>query len=224
MAEGYRITEVSDFRITEDGLSRSTEGFNEGEVSLSASGSVASVGSLTTHADASLSTQGSMLNAGVGVLFGVAAVNATGSVTALPLITQLASSALNAIGTTTSNGIRIRYGISALSSAGSLSSAALKILYGVVEGGSTEVFRITEAGDSRVLENSTDVRTSIQAEGNIIAATLIGDGDKTLFSSEPYYKDDGSWKEFLPYVKWNGAWTGNIKIYKHTNGAWKRSY
>lgn len=224
MAEGYRITEVSDFRITEDGLSRSTEGFNEGAVSLSALGSVASVGSLTTHADAALSTQGSMLNAGVGVLFGVAAVNATGSVAAIPLITQLASSALSATGTTTSDGLRIRYGVSALSSAGSLASSSLRIRFGVVEGGTTDVTRITETGDIRVLENGTDVRTGVQAEGNIIAATLIGNGDKTFFSSEPYYKDDGSWKEFLPYVKWNGAWTGNVKIYKHTNGAWKRSY
>lgn len=224
MAEGYRITEVSDFRITEDGLSRSTEGFNEGAVSLSASGSVASVGSLTTHADAALSTQGSMLNAGVGVLFGVAAVNATSSVTPFGLQIQVAESALSATGTTTSDGIRIRYGVSALSSAGSLASSSLRIRFGVVEGGTTDVTRITEAGDIRVLENGTDVRTGVQAEGNIIAATLIGNGDKTLFSSEPYYKDDGSWKEFLPYVKWNGAWTGNIKIYKHTNGAWKRSY
>jgi hypothetical protein len=165
-----------------------------------------------------------MLNAGVGVLFGVAAVNATGSVAALPLITQLASSALNATGTTTSDGIRIQYGVSALSSAGSLSSAALKTLYGIVASGTTEITRITESGDIRVLENGTDVRTGIQAEGNIIATTLIGNGDKTLFSSEPYYKDAGTWKDMLPYVKWNGAWTNNIKIYKHTNGAWKRSY
>lgn len=224
MAEGYRISESGDLRVTESSASRITEGFNIGEVALNASGSVASVGSLTTHADASLSSQGSTLNVGVGILFGVAAANATSSVAALPLITQLASSALNATGTLSSDGIRIRYGVSALSSTGTLASTSLRVRYGIVEGGTTDVTRITEAGDRRVLENGTDVRTGIQAEGNIIAATLIGDGDKTLFSSEPYYKDDGSWKEFLPYVRWNGAWTGNIRIYKHTNGAWKRSY
>jgi len=224
MAEGYRITEVSDFRITEDGLSRSTEGFNEGQVSLSASGSVASVGSLTTHADASLSTQGSMLNAGVGVLYGSVSVTATSSVVTLSIVTQLASSTLNATGTTTSDGIRIRYGVSPLSSAGTLASIGLRTKFGVVEGGTTDVTRITESGDTRVLENGTDVRTGIQAEGNIIAATIVGNPSKTFFSSQPYYKDAGTWKTFLPYVKWNGAWTGNLKIYKHTNGAWKRSY
>ena len=49
-------------------------------------------------------------------------------------------------------------------------------------------------------------------------------GDNTVFSSAPYYNDANTWKTFVPYVKNNGAWITNIRIYKHTNGAWKRSY
>lgn len=223
MAEGYRITESGDFRITEDGASLLTEGFNIADASLSASGSIASVGSLTTHADANLTTEGTTLNVGVGILYGVATATASSGVVADSIITQLGSSAMSSTGTMTSDGIRIRYGVSALSSEGSLASESLRIQYGVIEAGTTEVVRITEAGDTRITE-AGDTRTAIQATGNVIAGTLVAYGDRTIFTSQPYYKDDTTWKEFVPYVKWNGAWTSGLKIYKHTNGAWKRSY
>ena len=54
MANGYRISESGDFRISEDGSSRLTEGFNIVEITLSATGSVASVGGLTTEGSADL--------------------------------------------------------------------------------------------------------------------------------------------------------------------------
>ena len=144
MAEGFRISESGDFRVTEASVSRTTEGFEVGESPLSATGSKASVG--------------------------------------------------------------------------------LKTLFGSITSGTDEVTRITEAGDTRVLENGTDTRTAISAYGNIIFATMVSNPTKTLFSSEPYYNDNETWRDFIPYVKWNGVWKDNIKIYKHTNGAWKRSY
>jgi len=304
MADGFRILENGDIRITQSSDTRITENFVEAFASVSASSSISSVGLLTKYGFSNLDVLGSKISAAERTVFGYSEFNSTGTITDVvrmdysgatsltgtatlaPLGTgksqadislvgeattniypnttslvfsslqavgsklgvstriqfptvnlvsagavsaigyrnQLAESSLASLGSKVSAGIRIQYGLFDKTGTGTLSPSAVKILNGFVEGGTTDVTRITESGDIRVLENGTDVRTGIQAEGNIIAATMVGNGVTTLFSSEPYYKDDGSWKEFLPYVKWNGAWTGNIKIYKHTNGAWKRSY
>lgn len=172
----------------------------------------------------SLQAVGSKLGVSTRIQFPTVNLVSAGAVSAIGYRTQVAESSLTTQGSKLSVGIRIQYGLFDKTGTGTLSPSAIKILNGFIASGTTDVTRITESGNIRVLENGTDVRTGIQAEGNIIAATMVGSGAVTLFSSEPYYKEAGTWKDFIPYVKWNGAWTGNIKIYKHTNGAWKRSY
>jgi hypothetical protein len=224
MAEGFRISESGDFRVTEASVSRTTEGFEVGDSALSASGSIASVSYLSTTGSASLSGQGSKLSAGYSILEPTVSLSAVGSLTDTAQVVIVASSPMNATGTMTSESLRTCFGESPLSATGSKAAVGLKTLFGSITSGSSEVTRITESGDIRVLENGTDTRTAIAAYGNIIFATIVGNPSKTFFSSQPYYKDAGTWKTFLPYAKWNGAWTSNLKIYKHTNGAWKRSY
>lgn len=304
MADGFRILENGDIRITQSSDTRITENFVEAFASVSASSSVSFAGLVTRPGVSNLVALGSKLSASERTRFASVEFEAVGTITdvvrmdwsgyvdllatgtldplgtgrsqanssltasssknfyvnttslefselvaegtldTVPLLIQypevdllaegtadvvgarrqIAESSLSTLGSKLSVGTRIQYVLAALAATGSLSPTGIKILNGFIEGGTTDVTRITESGDIRVLENGTDVRTGIQAEGNIIAATMVGNGVRTLFSSEPYYKDNGSWKEFLPYVKWNGAWTGNIRIYKNTNGAWKRSY
>jgi hypothetical protein len=225
MAEGFRISESGDLRVTEASVSRTTEGFEVGESALSASGSVASVSYLSTTGSASLSGQGSKLSAGYSTLEPTVSLSAVGSLSDTAQVVLLAEAPMVATGTMAPvDSLRTAFGEAPLSATGSKAAAGLKTLFGNITAGTDEVTRITEAGDIRVLENGTDTRTAIAAYGNIIFATIVGNPSKTFFSSQPYYKDAGSWKTFIPNVKWNGAWTQNLKIYKHTNGAWKRSY
>ena len=224
MANGYRISESGDFRISEDGSSRLTEGFNIVEITLSATGSVASVGGLTTGGSASLSTVGSTLNVGNAALVFQASLSASSEITnAIPSVISLVDSSLSATGTQNADAIRIRYGISDLSATGSTAYAGEKTLFGSYVSGDVSFTRILENGDTRHTE-AGDTRVGNNIFGNIGEGTLVSTPDKTIFSSFPYYKDSDTWKDIIPYVKWNGAWTGNLKIYKHTNGAWKSSY
>jgi len=123
----------------------------------------------------------------------------------------------------TSVSLRTCFGESPLSTTGSKASVGLKTLFGSLSSGQEDVIRILENGDTRITE-AGDTRISTTLYGNVAVGTLVGNGTKTFFTSQPYYKDGDLWSEFIPNVKWNGAWTQNLKIYKHTNGAWKRSY
>jgi hypothetical protein len=221
---GIRTSEAGDTRVTEDGIIRTTFGFELPDASLQATGSVTSTINISTFASASLAGQGSKLTAGEGTFVDQASMAAEGTMAANGLVLVLAEAPMAATGTMTSDSLRTCFGESPLSATGSKAAVGLKTLFGSITSGTDEVTRITEAGDIRVLENGTDTRTAIAAYGNIVFATIVGNPSKTFFSSQPYYKDAGTWKTFIPNVKWNGAWTQNLKIYKHTNGAWKRSY
>jgi hypothetical protein len=222
---GIRVSEAGDTRVTEDGIIRTTNGFELPDAALQATGSVTSTINISTFVSAELSSAGSTLNAGVGTFVDQASMAAEGTIAASGLVVLIEYAELNSIGTMAPvDSLRTAFGEAPLSATGSKAAAGLKTLFGSLASGTDEVTRITEAGDIRVLENGTDTRTAIAAYGNIVFATIVGNPSKTFFSSQPYYKDAGSWKTFIPNVKWNGAWTQNFKIYKHTNGAWKRSY
>jgi len=199
-------------------------GRSQADVALSAEGIASIYPNTTSLVFSSLQAVGSKLGVSTRIQFPTVNLISAGAVSAIGYRTQLAESSLTTQGSKLSVGIRIQYGLFDKTGTGTLSPSAIKILNGSITAGTDEVTRLTEAGDTRVLENGTDTRTAIAAYGNIIFATIVSNPSKTLFLSEPYYQDDGSWKDMLPYVKWGGAWTNNIKIYKHINGAWKRSY
>ena len=303
MADGFRILENGDIRITQSSDTRITENFVEAFASVLASSSVSSVGLITKYGFSDLAILGSKLSAAERTLFGHSEFNSTGTITdvvrmdysgatsltgtatldplgtgrsqadvalaaegtvniypistslvfsslqsigsklgigtriqfptvslvsagavsAIGYRTQLAESSLTTQGSKLSVGIRIQYGLFDKTGTGTLSPSAVKIIYGNFASGEEDFTRILESGDIRITE-AGDTRITAILYGNIGEASIVSDPTTTLFSSEPYYKDAGTWKDMLPYVKWNGAWTGNIKIYKHTNGAWKRSY
>ena len=199
-------------------------GRSQADVSLVGEASTNIYPNTTSLVFSSLQSVGSKLGIGTRIQFPTVNLVSAGAVSAIGYRNQLAESSLTTQGSKLSIGIRIQYGLFDKTGTGTLSPSAIKILNASITSGTDVVTRITESGDIRVLENGTDTRTAIEAYGNIIFATIVGNPSKTFFSSQPYYKDAGTWKDMLPYVKWNGAWTNNIKIYKHTNGAWKRSY
>ena len=303
MADGFRILENGDIRITQSSDTRITENFVEAFASVSASSSTSSVGLITKYGFSDLDVLGSKISAAERTVFGYSEFNSTGTITDVvtinysgatsltgtatlaPLGTgrsqadvslvgeattniypnttslvfsslqsvgrklgigtriqfptvnlvsagavsaigyrnQLAEANLTTQGSKLSVGIRIQYGLFDKTGTGTLSPSASKILNGNYVSEEIESTRILENGDTRITE-AGDTRVSAILYGNIGETSIVSDPTTTLFSSEPYYKDAGTWKDMLPYVKWNGAWTGNIKIYKHTNGAWKRSY
>ena len=244
MAEGYRISESGDFRVTESGDSRITENFIVGEASVSASssistvfsysaqalsslsgiGSTTSVANFTTTGASSLGATGSKATAGIQILYGYSILSGTSSTSEIGNVIQLADPiALNATGTLAPTGLKTLYGDSALAGQGSKLSAGIKVFFGQFTSLDLDFTRITEDGNTRVTEDGLDTRTLTRTFSNSVESTLISSSNKITFSSQPYYKDS-TWKTFIPYVKYNGIWTGNIKIYKHTNGAWKRSY
>lgn len=199
-------------------------GRSQADVSLTAEGTASILPISTSIVASSLEAVGTKTTTASRVQYPEIVLAGAGSIAPTGARIQIAASSLSTLGSKLTLGTRVQYGFSSLAATGSKAAAGIKIVFGSITSGTDEVTRITESGDIRVLENGTDTRTAIAAYGNVIFATIVGNPSKTFFSSQPYYKDAGTWKTFLPYVKWNGAWTGNLKIYKHTNGAWKRSY
>lgn len=242
MADGFRILENGDLRLTESSDSRITENFIEassslaavgsklssgiqtlfGANNLTASGTVAPTSALTTRGAASLSGAGSSLNVGYQTFPTATSLVASSSIASLGDVKLIVNANLQSDTTLSNIGLRIRYGASSLSTNGSQLAAAEKTLFGVISNESIEYVRVLENGDSRITEAS-DSRITQTELSNYITTSIVSASDLTKFTSTAYYKD-GLWKEFIPYVKYNGAWRDNVRIYKNQNGTWKRSY
>jgi hypothetical protein len=242
MADGFRILENGDLRLTESSDSRITENFIEassslaalgskvssgvgvlfGANNLTASGAVATESALTTTGAASLSGAGSSLNIGYQTFPTAASLVASSSIAGLGDVKITANAAVAATGSLSNIGLRTTYGASSLSTAGSQIAAAEKTLFGVVGAEDFIITRILENGDTRVTEAS-DTRITLDA-ANTIVGSIVLEPTHTVFTSTAYYNDDNTWKSFIPYVKYGGAWKDNVRIYKNQNGTWKRSY
>lgn len=242
MADGFRILENGDLRLTESSDSRITENFIEASASLAAVGSKASSGvgvlfgannltalgtvtpvsALTTTGAASLSGAGSSLNVGYQTFPTAASLAASSSIAGLGDVKIIANAAVTATGSLVNQGLRIQYVNSSLSTVGSQLAAAEKTLFGVISSEDFEAIRVLENGDTRVTE-AGDTRITFDKINNIIGS-IVSEPTHTVFTSTAYYNDDDTWKTFIPYVKYGGAWKDNVRIYKNQNGTWKRSY
>lgn len=242
MADGFRILENGDLRLTESSDSRITENFIEASSSLgaigsklssgiqtlfgandlTASGTIAPLGNATIQASVSIQGAGSSLNVGYQTFPTAASLTASSSIAGLGDVKIIANAAVSATGSLSNIGLRTRYGASSLSTAGSQIAAAEKTLFGVVSAEDFETVRILENGDTRVTE-AGDTRITLDATNNIIGS-IVSEPTHTVFTSTAYYNDDDTWKTFIPYVKYGGAWKNNVRIYKNQNGTWKRSY
>ncbi len=241
--EGYRVLENGDLRVSESGVSRSTEGFNEGEVSLSAVGSkvtasaFGAIGNFYGEGVGTLVTVGQVIRKGSNTLLGEASLEATGihaqqgysdlvgvgSQAGQGNAVRAAVGALEGISVLAPTGLRIKYGFSAISGVGSVASEAKRIRSADYTGFNEEAIRLTSSGDVRVTEDGNTRATNPliynQAEG-----TLVGASDKTQFNAEAYVKQSGVWKRMIPNAKHEGVWKEAMKMYKKINENWKRIY
>ena len=242
MADGFRILENGDLRLTESSDSRITENFIEafsslaalgskvssgvgvlfGANNLTASGTVATASALTTTGAASLSGAGSSLNVGYQTFPTATSLVASSSIAGLGDVKIIANAAVSATGSLNNIALRTRYGASNLSTVGSQLAAAEKTLFGVISNESIEYVRVLENGDTRVTE-AGDTRITLDS-ANAIVGSIVSEPTHTVFTSTAYYNDNNTWKSFIPYVKYGGAWKDNVRIYKNQNGTWKRSY
>lgn len=244
-AEGFRHTEASDTRITEDGNSRISEQFAEGLAALSGTGSLSvgaiasvfaasslsSIGSkltaagLTSEADPiTLSATGTMTATGGALFQDSTDLTGTGTATFLGLNSFDISKSLSGVGTATFDGTRIKNAATSLTGSGTFTNDGYNFVhYGATLFDDEEFIRITEAGDTRI-DEAGNTRIIIEG-GNIGVGYLEADCTQIIFSSTAYVKWNGSWTTFTPKVKQDGTWDDPVAIYKKIDAnTWKRAY
>ena len=59
---------------------------------------------------------------------------------------------------------------------------------------------------------------------NVVTASIVVLGVEIEFSATAYIKENGVWKEFDPYVKFNDIWDEPEAVYKKIGNNWKRVY
>ena len=245
MADGFRITESGESRISEALDVRITEQFVEGLAALSGAGSLVSVANTTYQAASSLASLGSQLvasgltsqvdpitlsatgtmTATGGALFqDTINVSGTGTATFLGLNTFNITQAFNGTGTATFNGLRTKNASVALSASSTFTNDGFNFVhYGAISAEDEELIRITEAGDTRV-DEADNIRIVVIG-GNVGVGSLEADCTQIIFSSTAYVKWNGEWTTFTPKVKQDGTWDDPLAIYKKIDAnTWKRAY
>lgn len=111
-----------------------------------------------------------------------------------------------------------------LTGTGTKTSAASQIANASFPPSGSSDTRITEASDTRILENGTDIRVTEEGTQGTAISSIVATPTKILFDGELHLNVLGTWKEAVPYVKWEGSWVQPESIYKHTGGEWKRVY
>ena len=195
-------------------------------IGLNASGDITSAQYTGTWiAAANLTTVGSKLSSAERTQFPTAQLSSTGSVSSIGTRIQYVESALNATGTVVTKGGLLFLKDAVAEASSSIAAIPVGIFKGAFATFPTEDVRVTEAGDTRITEDD-NTRVTRLIFGNAGEGTILSLPTTIPFASIAYrYNDEeAEWKTFIPSVKWNNQWTSNLKIYKHTNGAWKRSY
>lgn len=243
MADGFRVTEDGTRRVTESSDFRITERLEVGAASLTAEGTVTAVANTAQQVFADLQATGSKLSVGTLTVFGHVDLSATsavqanatmvfdlskqldgvGSLSAQQTLILSGLSNLNGSGTLDAIGFRIYFLEADLSGTGSVSPAATQTIQAEFFSGVDNFTRITEAGDRRVTEDGS-VRITDDVPFNAGEGTIISFGDRVPFSAEPYVKVLSNWKQFTPYVKYEDNWQVPQRIYKNLNGNWKRIF
>lgn len=241
--EGYRALESGDLRVSESGIFRTTEGFNLGEVSLTAVGSklTASVygsqGLVIGEATSSCVVVGTKTGKGITNLSG------EGTAQSHADVFLIVSSSLSGIGSQGSSAravravvaplsgssvlaptsTKIKYLFSNLSGAGTTTVVSRRIRYGNYIGFNQEAIRVTQAGDTRITEDG-NVRLTHELVYNQAENTMVATGLFTKFFSIAYIKISGVWRQVAPSANYKGVWKIPSRIYKNINENWKRIY
>lgn len=241
--EGFRLLENGDLRVSESGVLRSTEGFNDADVSLTAVGSKLTASVFGAIGSVQLDSTSTLVSNPKAIKRTTVPLDSSGTVEALGSSFQNAFSSLVGVGSQgtsghavraavgalqgssvlTPTGDRIRYALSNLQGVGTQVASGLRIRYGIYSGFNEEAIRVTSSGDTRVTEDG-NIRITGPLVYNEAEGTLVGISDFTKFNSLAYVKKDGVWYRMTPNAKHEGAWKVPTRSYKNINGNWKRIY
>lgn len=209
MADGIRILENGDIRVTELSDFRITENY----VAIEATASLTGTGTLSARAG--------------GKVPATVSLTGTGTLSASGGVSKLATVALQGTGTLTANAdVLFIRNASASLSAGSTLTATSKITgtkWATMGLLGTSDDRITETSDLRITEQG-DIRITNEGRNGVAEGTLTAMATVTRFSAENYINQNGVWKESIPYAKHSGVWQRPDAVYKHINGTWKKVY
>lgn len=243
MAQGYRITESGDLRVTEESSTRISEQFHVLSTSLSASSSLTGSATANFLSSTSLSNVGSVLYAGNVTRPTEISYQATGTASFTPTLISKGVSDLtaastqqalglnrlggelsvSAIGTQASVGKRVKNASGSYSASSTLASSATRVLRAEYDTQQDNIIRLSELGDTRITEDG-NVRVASNANVNSVYGNIVANGDSFPFEAVAYIKENGVWVEFDPYVKWGGDWTLPEKVYKKVSDRWRRVY
>lgn len=241
--EGFRLLENGDLRVSESGVLRSTEGFNDADVLLDAIGSISPSGerftygaldasgvatlsaiptvtkrpSVSLDSTATLEATGTSFQNAYSSLIGVGSQEVSGSAV------RAATSDLQGSSVLSPTGSRIKYGLGNFQGTGTTEASGSRIRYGLYAGIADEAIRVIESGDIRVTENG-NTRLTYPLAYNVGEGTLVAEPVFTRFNSLAYVKKDGVWYRMTPNTKHEGAWKVPTRSYKNINGNWKRIY
>jgi len=243
MADGFRVTEDGTRRVTESSDFRITERLEVGASAILSEATLAATASTTTQVFCSLAATGSKLSAGELTVFGHVSLtsegtssqtgnlvfdlskelDASGSLNVVPTLKLSGLSNLSSSGTIEATGFRIYFLETILTGSGSLASSATQTINVSYFSGFEEFIRITESGDRRVTEDG-QARLTEEIPVNTGEGTIVSFGNRVPFSAEPYVKIVTDWKLFTPHVNYNDNWVIPDRMYKNINGNWKRIF
>lgn len=129
--DGPRETEAGDLRITEASVFRVTEKFIEGENDLQGVGSLTALQSYKTFGYFDIGAEGYCVSVATKLSPGATALTGTGTLGPTGLLSMPVFSSLNGTGSITSSATVGKYGFSDLSSSGSISITPKLILNGL---------------------------------------------------------------------------------------------
>jgi hypothetical protein len=196
----------------------------------SARSSLASIGSKITevsyvgNAVITMGATGTMSVTSIRIKNSDTSLSGSGTATFLGLNSFDISKSLSGVGTANFNGLRTKNASTSLSASGTLNNDGFNLAYfGSFSGEDITYTRVTEAGDTRIDEDS-NVRVVIQP-ANPGESVLSAEVSYIAFSSAAYVKWDGVWTQFDPKVKQDGTWDDPLAIYKKIDAnTWKRAY
>lgn len=249
MADGFRVLENGDYRITEASVFRITEQFTEAFCSLSGQGTLDNIGTRVAYGNSSLTSDGSEVSSAIKIKVVNTSLSGSGSLVSIGTkIAPPAAVNLTTQGTLEGNANVIKFGESSLTTQGSQVVAStgnfvaitnlqgtgfLSPLGSVTLHGNTSlqgIGTITSQGNLITYGlsalNATGSIEGIGRKKYFLESSVSGSGSITAipFDSIMYAKTGSAWKESIPYVKHNGNWKEPKAIYKKQAGTWRRVY
>lgn len=110
-----------------------------------------------------------------------------------------------------------------LAGAGSVAYDPFRAYFAELTVGTQEYIRETDTSDIRITDPS-DTRITDEIPFNVITTMAVFSSTYVPFDPTPWVKHSSTWKEFLPYIKYNGSWVVPSRMYVNDSGSWRRVY